>query len=134
MPPTPKRKRLCSRKSFAPCAYSQAVSTDPSADRSSAVSGMDCQAFSSWARIPARNSGSTDRLWLNRSISYLPISAPGPGRVRMAEGDLLLEHLGRAVADRPEQGDPVEQLAAYVAGPLHAFRGRLRDQFGGLPL
>src|SRR5580700_9830816 len=133
MPPTPRRKRLCSRKSFAPCAYSQATSTDSSAERSSAVSGMDCQACSSWARIPARKAGSTDRLWQNRSISYLAISAPRPRGVGMTEPDLLLEYFGRAGPDGTEQRDPVQQLTADVAGPLHALGRGLGDEVGGLP-
>src|SRR5580692_922651 len=113
---------LCSRKSLAPCAYSHAMSADSSAARSSAVSGTDPQACSSPASIPARNSGSTERLWLNRSISYALISSPPPRGVRMTEGGLLLKHLGRAGAHGAEQRYPVQQLAADVARLPHAFR------------
>src|SRR5580693_9499189 len=109
------------------------MSTDSSAERSSAVSGTDRQAASSPPRIPARNSGSTERLWLKRSISYALISAPCPRGVRMTVIDLLLEYVRRPGADGAEHGYPVQQFPADVAGLPHPGRGRLRDELGGLP-
>src|SRR5712692_1770774 len=105
------------------------MSPASSAVRSSSVSGKGAIAAAGSRLSASRNARSWSASRHSLLTAYVLIaSIQPPGRIGVAVADLRRNEDRLAVADHAQHGDPVEQLAADIAGAGKPRTRRLLDQ------